>query len=61
MAKGLGIYIILTFKNFKSSKAKEVFIKVKSFTSVLISIEVLILYSLRDNIHKTVKYLPFIN
>jgi len=32
--------------------------KAKPFTPVLISIEVLILYPLRDIIHKIVKYLP---
>ena len=53
----------ITFKsrNFANLRVKEMFIKVKLLALVLMSVEVLILYLLRDNIRRIVKYLLLIN
>ena len=53
----LGSRVSLRSRDFTSSRAKGVFIKAKLLASILISVEVLILYLLRDNLYKIVKYL----
>ena len=55
-----GSRVTLTFRNLAALMVKEEFIKAKLFTPILTSIEVLILYLLRDIIHRIVKYFPLI-
>jgi len=52
----LGSRITLIFKNLVVSIANKALIKAKPFTPVLISVEVLILYLLRDIVYRIVKY-----